>query len=212
MAGAAALVIAFVLGSLPWSFWVGRWNGVDIRRHGSGNLGATNVYRVLGWRWGVLALLLDVAKGTAAVAVARVIASGPAAGSIPAAAGLAAVAGHMFTPFVGFRGGKGVATGLGVFLGLAPLAGLLGFLVWGATLAFTGWVSVSSAVAAIVLPLFVVATRDSLGARYPWVLGLALVTVPLILFRHRSNWKRVAQGREQKVWEKRQETPEGRKE
>ena len=152
----AALVIGFSLGSLPWSLWVGKAYGIDLRQQGSGNLGATNVYRVLGWKWGVGVLLLDIAKGTAAVVFARALVSAPvagelataspgiAAGALPAAAGLLAVAGHMFTPFAGFRGGKGVATGLGIFIGLAPLTALCAFLVWAAALAFTGWVSVAS--------------------------------------------------------------------
>ena len=203
-----ALVAAFLLGSLPFSFWIGRLHGVNLREHGSGNLGATNVYRVVGWHWGILALILDVAKGTAAVAVARVIAPAHAAGLVPTLAGLFAVAGHMFTPFAGFRGGKGVATGLGIFLGLAPTAGVLVLAVWAAVMAFTGWVSVASGIASIFLPVFVIFTRDALGPRYPWVLGLAALTMLLILIRHRTNWKRVAEGREQAIWEKRRETPE----
>ncbi len=207
MSAVLALAAAFVLGSLPFSYWIGRMHGVNLREHGSGNLGATNVYRVVGWHWGILALVLDVAKGTAAVALARVIAPAGAAGLVPALAGLCAVAGHMFTPFAGFRGGKGVATGLGIFLGLAPTAAGLALAVWAAVMAFTGWVSVSSGVASIFLPLFVIFTRDGLGPRYPWVLGLAAFTTILILVRHRTNWKRVARGREQAIWEKRRETP-----
>jgi acyl phosphate:glycerol-3-phosphate acyltransferase len=202
-----ALAAAFVLGSLPFSYWIGRMHGVNLREHGSGNLGATNVYRVVGWHWGILALVLDVAKGTAAVAVARAFAPAGMAGLVPALGGLCAVAGHMFTPFAGFRGGKGVATGLGVFLGLAPTAAGLALAVWVAVMAFTGWVSVASGVASIFLPLFLIFTRDALGPRYPWVLGLAVFTMLLILIRHRTNWKRVAQGREQAIWEKRRETP-----
>jgi glycerol-3-phosphate acyltransferase PlsY len=208
MGTAVALVAAFVLGSLPFSFWIGRLHGVNLREHGSGNLGATNVYRVVGWHWGLIALVLDVAKGTAAVAVARVLAPAGAAGLVPALAGLAAVGGHMFTPFAGFHGGKGVATGLGIFLGLAPTAGGLALAVWAAVMVFTGWVSVSSGIASVVLPLLVVFTRDDLGPRFPWVLGLAVFTMLLILVRHRTNWKRVAEGREQAIWEKRRETPE----
>jgi glycerol-3-phosphate acyltransferase PlsY len=206
---AAALIAAFLLGSLAWSLWVGRLHGVDLRRHGSGNLGATNVYRVLGWKWGIGVLVLDIAKGTAAVAAARILAPPPVQGALPAAAALAAVAGHMFTPFARFKGGKGVATGLGVFLGLAPEAAVLSFLVWAAVLAFTGWVSVASGVASLLLPLFVVATRDALGPRFPWVLAVSILLAALVLTRHRTNWRRVAAGREQAIWEHRRETPEG---
>ncbi len=204
-----SLVAAFFLGSLPWGLWAGRLRGVDVRRHGSGNLGATNVYRVLGWKWGVGVLLLDVAKGTAAVALARAAAPAGAAGAGPAAAGLAAVAGHMLTPFAGFKGGKGVATGLGVILGLAPGAGAMSFAVWVAVMAMTGWVSVASGIASLFLPAFVVVTRADLGPRYPWVLALSALICALVLVRHRSNWKRVSEGREQAIWEHRAETPEG---
>jgi glycerol-3-phosphate acyltransferase PlsY len=200
------LAAAYLLGSLPWSLWVGRAKGVDLRREGSGNLGATNVYRVLGWKLGVLVLALDIAKGTAAVALARSAGSG---GALPALAALAAVAGHMFTPFAAFRGGKGVATGLGVFLGLAPAAAGGAFLVWAACLTLGGWVSVASAIGALTLPVFVLLTRDGLGERFPWVLGLALLLAVLVLVRHRTNWSRLARGAEQRIWERRPETPEG---
>jgi len=204
MSALLALVSAFILGSLPWSQWTARRKGIDLRRHGSGNLGATNVYRVMGWQWGLPVLLLDVAKGTLAVALARALSPG---GMLPAAAALAAVAGHMFSPFVGFRGGKGVATGLGVFLGLAPVAGTLAFLVWLATVALCGWISVASGVAALLLPVFVLVTRDDLGTRFPWVLGLSLALTVLVLVRHRANWSRVARGAEQPIWSRRHETP-----
>jgi glycerol-3-phosphate acyltransferase PlsY len=209
IAALVTLVAAYLLGSLTWSLWAGRLHGVDIRRHGSGNLGATNVYRVLGWRWGIGVLLLDIGKGTAAVVLARVLAPPAVQGFLPAAAGMAAVAGHMFTPFARFKGGKGVATGLGVFLGLAPEAAILSFLVWLAVLAFTGWVSVASGVGAILLPIFVALTREDLGPRFPWVLGVSILLTLLVLVRHRTNWKRVATGREQAIWDNRPETPEG---
>jgi len=202
---AGALVLAFLLGSLPTSLWTGRHHGIDLRKEGSGNLGATNVYRVLGWRWGILVLLLDISKGILAVRFASILDEG---GAVPTLAALAAVLGHMASPFARFRGGKGVATGLGVFLGLAPVAALMCFLVWCSTLALSGWVSVSSAVGAVTLPVFVFFTRDDLGLQFPWVLGLACAVAALILVRHRTNWGRLASGREQKIWEQRPESPE----
>jgi glycerol-3-phosphate acyltransferase PlsY len=205
MIALAAVLTAYLLGSLTWSLWVGKARGVDIRRHGSGNLGATNVYRVLGWKLGILVLLLDIGKGTAAVAVARALHPG---GVLPVVAALAAVVGHMLTPFSRFRGGKGVATGLGVFLGLAPVPAFLAFLVWGATLALCGWVSVASCVAASLLPVFLILFRDALGARYPGTLALGILVALLVLVRHRANWGRLARGAEQAIWEKRPESPE----
>ncbi len=205
MITAIVLVVAFLLGSLPWSLWVGRRHGVDLRQHGSGNLGATNVYRVLGWRLGLIVLVLDIAKGTTVVVLARLVGSG---GGLPTLAAMAAVAGHMFTPFAGFKGGKGVATGFGVFLGLAPIAGAMVFLVWCATMAMSGWVSVASGIASLVLPVFVVWTRDDVGELFPWVLGLSILVTGLVLVRHEKNWRRLAEGTEQRIWEQRIETPE----
>jgi glycerol-3-phosphate acyltransferase PlsY len=205
MAAVAVVLAAYLLGSLTWSLWVGKARGVDIRRHGSGNLGATNVYRVLGWKLGVLVLLLDIGKGTAAVILARAVHPG---GVLPVAAALAAVLGHMLTPFSRFKGGKGVATGLGVFLGLAPVPATLAFLVWGATLALCGWVSVASGVAAALLPAFLILFRDALGARYPGTLVLGVLEAVLVLVRHLPNWKRLARGAEQAIWETRAESPE----
>jgi glycerol-3-phosphate acyltransferase PlsY len=114
----------------------------------------------------------------------------------------------MLTPFAGFRGGKGVATGLGVFLGLAPLPATMAFLVWGATLALCGWVSVASAIAASLLPAFLVLSRDTLGPRFPWTVGLGVVVAVLVLVRHAPNWKRLSRGAEQAIWEHRDESPE----
>lgn len=198
------LVTAFLLGGLPWSLWVARHHGIDLREHGSGNLGATNVYRVLGWKMGLGVLVLDVAKGVAAVAMARMVLAG---GAGPAFAGLFAVAGHMFTPFAGFRGGKGVATSLGAMLGLAEVASLMSVLVWLGTMLFCGWVSLASGMGALALPVFVHWTRDDLGARYPWVLALSVCLALLVIVRHRSNWERIAEGKEQPIWEDRPESP-----
>lgn len=205
MATAGALLLAFLLGSLPTSLWAGRHHGLDLRKEGSGNLGATNVYRVLGWRWGILVLILDVSKGILAVRWALILHE---AGPVPTLAALAAVLGHMASPFARFQGGKGVATGLGVFLGLAPVAATMCFLVWASALALSGWVSVSSAVGAATLPVFVFFTRDDLGVQFPYVLGLAFAVTALVLVRHSTNWRRLAEGREQKIWERRPESPE----
>jgi glycerol-3-phosphate acyltransferase PlsY len=201
------VLLGYLLGSLPWSLWAGRLRGIDLRDHGSGNLGATNVYRVLGWKPGLVVLILDMAKGAAAVALGRVLAPADAQNLLPALAGLAAVAGHMFTPFASFRGGKGVATGAGVFLGLAPLAGLFCLGLFVAVLLLGGWVSLASGLAALGLPLAVYLTRDDLGVRYGSVLALAVVVSLLVIVRHRGNWVRLARGREQAIWEKRAERP-----
>ena len=207
MSAAAALVAGFILGALPFSVWIARAHGVNLREQGSGNLGATNVYRVIGWKQGLLALVLDASKGTAAVLLARFLA-GDSSGLVPALAGLAAVAGHMFTPFAGFKGGKGVATGLGIFLGLAPWPALFALFVWIAVLSYSGWVSLASGAAALFLPVFVWLYRDTRPGEEAWTLALAVLTAALVLVRHRPNWERIAAGREQAIWEKKRETPD----
>ncbi|HET9233008.1 MAG TPA: glycerol-3-phosphate 1-O-acyltransferase PlsY [Candidatus Eisenbacteria bacterium] len=203
---AFVLAVSFLLGSLPWSLWVGQTKGIDLRKTGSGNLGATNVYRVLGWKLGLLVLVLDIAKGLVAVQFSRGL--DPISGWLPAAAGFMAVLGHMASPFAGFKGGKGVATAFGVFLGMAPIASLLSFVVWMSTLAIAGWVSVASCMAALTLPYFVFVTRDDLHSRFPWAFALAIMIAILVVLRHAKNFERLSRGAEQRIWEKRVETPE----
>ena len=151
-----ALLAAYVLGATPTSYIAGKLGrGIDLREHGSRNLGATNVYRILGWKYAVPVALFDIAKG----AIPIVLFSGWAGADerpwVPVALGGAAVLGHMFSPYVRFRGGKGVATAAGMFLALAPVAVLLAIAVWGICLWLTGYVSVSSIVAVASVPLWV---------------------------------------------------------
>ena len=147
------LLAAYLVGAVPASYLAGRMRGIDLRQHGSKNLGATNVYRLLGWGYAVPVGLFDVGKGAAAVALLGRLAQGP--DWLPVALGAAAVVGHVFSPFVGFRGGKGVATAAGMFLALAPQAVLIAVPVWGLCLWFSGYVSLSSIVAAATFPLWV---------------------------------------------------------
>jgi glycerol-3-phosphate acyltransferase PlsY len=197
----AALVAGYVCGALPWGLWVGRLaRGVDIRQHGSGNLGATNVYRVLGPHWGIPVLLLDIAKGAAPVWWA------PRAGwtaAFPAGTewcaitvGAAAIAGHVWTFLAGFRGGKGVATTVGVMLALAPLA-MAGFtLIFLVTLALTRYVSLGSVLGALALPVLVALTAPG-GATTPRF-GLSVALALLVVARHRENIRRLLKGEERR--------------
>jgi glycerol-3-phosphate acyltransferase PlsY len=188
-AGGLVLAAAFALGSIPTGLWVGNARGVDLRQVGSGNLGATNVYRALGPRAGVLVLLVDMAKGAGAVLLARRFAP---EGVWPVAAAGLATLGHMVSPLAGFRGGKGVATGGGAILGLAPAAGLLVLLVFGVTVAVTRFVSLGSILAALALPAAVWLTaRDVPGLT--WV---ALLLSGLVIARHRGNLARLRRGTE----------------
>lgn len=185
------LAAAYLVGAIPTSYWVARAaRGIDLRTVGSGNLGATNVYRTLGWRYAVPVGLVDIAKGAVPVLV-----FGPRAGGgpwFPLMLGLAAIVGHVFSPFVGFKGGKGVATAAGVVLGIAPLATAVSLVTWVVVVRLTGYVSLGSILAALVLPPATWLLDP--GAR-PFVLlfsGLAL----FIVVMHRKNIARLRAGTE----------------
>ncbi len=185
------LLAAYLLGSIPSSYLVARWfAGVDLRQHGSKNLGATNLYRTLGWRYAVPAGLFDVAKGAVPVA-----AFAPQAGGaewMPLALGVSAIVGHVFSVFVGFRGGKGVATAAGAVLGLAPLPLLVSAAVWGVLVWSTGYVSVGSMAGALAFPLAAWLLQP--GDHYVILGGLLLAA--FIVFNHRGNIRRLLAGRE----------------
>ncbi len=182
---------AYLLGAFPTSFVAGKLaRGIDLRAHGSKNLGATNVFRMLGWKYAVPVALVDVAKG--AVPVAWFGAWSGLGAAWAAAFGATAVLGHMFSPFVGFKGGKGVATAAGMFLALAPLAVAIALPVWGLCLWLTGYVSVSSMVASVTFPVWVRLTEPL--AQPAFYASLALAA--LIVFSHRANIRRLFAGTE----------------
>ncbi len=184
-------VLGYLIGSLPLGYLVARrWAGVDLRRVGSGNVGATNVWRVSGPVLGVVVMAVDVAKGVAAVVVAGRVAPSEAAS---VTAGVAAVAGHMFPVWLGGRGGKGVATACGVFALLAPLATVCAALVFVLTTATTRLVSAGSVVATVMLPV----AAAVLGASGAVVAG-SLVAATLIVWRHRSNLRSLWRGTERR--------------
>ncbi|HET7249851.1 MAG TPA: glycerol-3-phosphate 1-O-acyltransferase PlsY [Gemmatimonadales bacterium] len=185
------LVACYLLGATPTAYLAGRLaRGIDLREHGSKNLGATNVFRVLGWRWAIPVALIDVAKGAIPVALfGRWAAGGP---WLSVAFGIAAVLGHVFSPYMHFKGGKGVATALGVFVALAPLAVLIAIPVWGGSLWLTGYVSLSSLLAAASFPLWVRLTAP--GAVSAFWASVALAV--LIVYSHRANVQRLLAGTE----------------
>jgi len=185
------LAASYLFGAIPTSYIAGRLGrGIDLRQHGSRNLGATNVYRVLGWRYAIPVGLLDVAKGALPVTLCERWSGGPP--WLPVAAGVAAVTGHVFSPYVRFRGGKGVATAGGMFLALAPLALAISAIVWGVVLWLSGYVSVSSLVAAALFPLWARLTRPDA----PHTLWASVALALLIVFSHRANIRRLAAGTE----------------
>jgi len=185
------LVASYFLGAIPTSYLVVRLvKGQDLRRLGSGNLGATNLYRVLGWRYALPVGLFDMLKGAIPVLV-----FGPRAGHgelTPLLLGIAALIGHVFSVFVGFRGGKGVATGAGVVLGLAPWAFLVSLVTWLAVVGASGYVSLGSVVAALVLTPAVYLLHPE---RRSMVWLFALIAA-LIVLLHRANLKRLFAGKE----------------
>lgn len=192
MITALLVVAAYLMGAFPTSYVVGRLaRGIDLRDHGSGNLGATNAFRVLGWRAASPIFVVDIFKGFAPAFWFPLV-DGSAAGPLWALVyGTAAVIGHVFSVFVGFRGGKGVATGAGVFLALAPLAVLGGLLIWAVLVFGTGYVSLGSVAAAAALPLLVFLT----GARLE-VLALSAALASFVIYAHRANIRRLLRGEE----------------
>ncbi|NOT06949.1 MAG: glycerol-3-phosphate 1-O-acyltransferase PlsY [Gemmatimonadales bacterium] len=182
---------SYLLGSLPTSYIVVKLvRGQDLRTLGSGNLGATNLYRVLGWKYAIPVAILDMLKGTIPVAV-----FGPAAGAgdlVTILLGIAAVIGHVFSAFVKFKGGKGVATGAGIVLGLAPWAFAASLAVWALVVKLSGYVSLGSVVAAVALPPLVYLLHSE---RRP-LLWLFASLAALIIVLHASNLKRLLRGTE----------------
>ena len=190
MSAALWMLASYLLGATPTSYIAGRLGrGIDLREHGSRNLGATNVYRILGWAYAIPVAIIDVAKGAIPVVLFGRWANGPA--WLPVTLGGAAVVGHMFSPYVRFRGGKGVATAAGVFLALAPLAFAIALPVWGLCLWITGFVSLSSIVAALTFPVWVRLTAG--GGPTFWA---SVVLALLIVVAHRPNIKRLIAGTE----------------
>jgi len=187
----ACALVGYLLGSIPSGVLFARLAGVDPRRGGSGNIGATNVARLAGLRLGLATLAADAAKGAAAVLLA--MASGQPEGVV-AAAGLAAFLGHLFPPALGFRGGKGVATALGVLTVLAPLAALAAVLAFAIVLAVGRWVSVASLAGAAVAP---VAATLSQGWDPAAIVAAAMAV--LIALRHRGNLRRLVRGTEPRI-------------
>ena len=187
------LVLAYLVGSVPTSWWVGRAvYGVDLRREGSGNLGATNTFRVLGWRAALPVVVVDIAKGWLPAAMFAGWAGGLSFGWV-LAFGAAAIAGHVFSVFANFRGGKGVATSAGVFLGLAPVATGVCVLLFAVLVGWTRMVSVGSLAAAVALPPLIAFTPHQGGDSLLW---FSLALSAFVIWAHRSNIGRLVRGEE----------------
>jgi len=198
----ALLLLSYLAGSVPTSIIVGRvTRGIDIRDYGSGNAGATNAFRVLGWKPAVVVVLVDIFKGWFAAAVISGFTLGGALGELPTGdqdlvaifCGAAVVLGHTFTIFAGFRGGKGVGTLGGMILHLFPWALLLGLAVWVLLLVATGYVSLGSVTAMTLFPLVTYLRDGTLNSSLGY---FSLLIVAFIWFTHRSNLARLLAGTE----------------
>jgi glycerol-3-phosphate acyltransferase PlsY len=190
-----AVILSYVSGSIPAAYLAGKWKGVDLREHGSGNLGATNVLRVLGARVGLTVFAVDIAKGGLPVWFLPPLtgATGDTLTWIGVACGVAAILGHVRPVFLGFqKGGKGVATACGVFLALAPLQTALALLIYIVVVLASGYVSLASLTAVVALPVFLAA---SIGWRSPLFL-VSVLTVLFVFWTHRPNIERLRNGTE----------------
>ena len=196
---ATVLIIAYFLGSIPFGYLIVRArSGADIRETGSGGTGATNVSRRAGKGAGVLTLILDGLKGVAAILIGRLILG--ESSSLIAGAAILVIVGHMFPIWLGFRGGKGVATGVGVFLVLAPFAVLAAGVIFLVIVILTRYVSLGSITAAATIPLFVWLQQGLVSpVSNPWATMFAAVAAAsLIIFAHRENIRRLLEGTESK--------------
>jgi glycerol-3-phosphate acyltransferase PlsY len=197
---AAALIGSYLLGSIPFGYLAGKLSGIDIRKTGSGNIGATNVLRVLGKRHGYSVFVLDFLKGLFAVRMSILLATGPppqwnSPEIFGILAALSCVLGHSYPPWLNFNGGKGVATSAGALFALTPIGGLIGLAIWVLTFWLTRYVSLASITAAVVLPVVIlVITRD--GRNVSAMFYFSLCVAALVIWRHRSNLFRLIHGTE----------------
>lgn len=190
-----AVVLSYVSGSIPAAYLAGRWSGVDLRAHGSGNLGATNVLRVLGPRIGLLVFAVDIAKGALPVRLLPPLTgtTGTPLVWLAVACGVAAILGHIRPVFLGFgKGGKGVATACGVFLALAPMQTALTLLIFTVVVLASGYVSLASLTAAVSLPVLLAASVGWTSPLFP----VSVLTAAFVFWTHRANIERLRTGTE----------------
>jgi glycerol-3-phosphate acyltransferase PlsY len=210
------IIFAYLLGAVPFGFLIGLALGKDLRKHGSGNIGATNAARTLGKKWGTLCFLLDVGKGLIPMVLVPAFGligtePGPLDLTLWLLVGCAAVLGHIFPIYLGFKGGKGVATSLGIVLGLWPyytLCGVAAFVIWIIILIASRYVSLASMGAALAFPVMLLLSiflinEPGWNIKNLWPLAtMATLMALLVIFRHRDNITRLRKGTESKVFQK----------
>lgn len=193
---------SYLLGSIPFGYLIGRIAGIDVRNTGSGNVGATNVVRVLGKRYGYPVFMLDFLKGFGAVKISMLFATGSSSGgnasetfTFGIIAAVSSVVGHSYSPWLKFKGGKGVATSGGALFALTAVGGLIGLAIWIVIFWLTRYVSVASITAALVLPIVIfVITRGNENAEAIFYFSICAAAV--VIWRHRSNLSRLLHGTE----------------
>ena len=198
---AGVALVSYLIGSVPAGYLAGRVAGIDIRKVGSGNIGATNVLRVLGKRYGYPVFLFDFVKGTAAVEISILIFNSTHHAEVSRElcailAGVSSVIGHSYPVWLGFKGGKGVATSFGVVFGLIPLAALIAVMVWLIIFGTTRYVSVASMTAALALPVTVLVMLYVKLLSGLTLLLFSICLAAIVIWRHRSNLSRLMSGTE----------------
>lgn len=196
------LIAAYLLGSIPFGLIVAKQvRGIDIREHGSKNIGATNVGRVVGKKWGLLVFFLDVLKGFLATQLQHFSGgeSGLSQTQVGVSLAIAAIMGHSFPVWLKFKGGKGVATSLGVFTGLLPVPTLITFALWLVVFFTSQIISISSLVAAVCFPVVVYYFQQSDPYLSLW-LGISLILCVFMFYTHRQNIRRLHRGEEKKFF------------
>ena len=184
------VIVAYLLGSIPFAYLAGKTRGIDIRTVGSKNVGASNVFRELGRRIGIAVMALDIAKGLIAVVIANVYTASP----WPVVAAAAAILGHVFPVWLRFKGGKGVAVAGGAMIGLATVPALIVLVIWVVIVGLTRYVSVGSIVCAAIFPFLVLA----FGGSWPTVVFAFLAAI-MVIVRHRTNIVRLRRGEEARL-------------
>ena len=186
---------AYLVGSVPFGYWIGLARGKDLLKEGSGNIGATNVFRVLGWKWGVVVFLLDISKSLVPGLIAREFVEGPPGASERALlVGMSAVVGHTFSPFLKFRGGKGVATALGAVFSSTPISAAVALVIWVLLVGLTRYVSLASILATISSAIVTGFMREPILITVTY--GVLAV---FILLKHVPNIRRLLKGEESRI-------------
>ncbi len=207
------VILSYLVGSIPTSIIISKMvKGIDIRQHGSGNAGGSNVFRILGWKYGLTVILLDALKGVIAVLLISRLYLGdfPFSNATPfddftlvqIIAGVFAVIGHIWTIFAGFKGGKGIATGLGILVSIVTVDMLLALVIFAIVVSVSKYISLGSLAAAVSVPLIMIVRENIFNvdiSGYHTVLPLTIFLALLVMFTHKTNIRRLLQGNENKI-------------